>query len=119
VEKINLKDKLTKFSEIWAPRVIAEMNAIQFKLVKLMGEFIWHKHDETDEVFFVLEGSMVIEFRDHVVDLSAGEMIVVRKDVEHKPVAREICHVMLVEPCGVTNTGDAGGPLTSANDVWV
>ena len=115
----NFQDKLTKFSDYWAPRVIAEMNEIQFKLVKLKGEFIWHKHDDTDEVFIVLQGFMQIEFRDRVENLSAGEMIVVPKGVEHKPAARKVCHVMIVEPRGVINTADVGSPLTAENDVWV
>lgn len=116
---INLKDKLTKFSDLWSPRVIAEMNDYQFKLVKLKGEFTWHDHEDTDEVFIVIEGSMNIEFRDKTVVLSAGEMYVVPTGVEHKPFARSECHVMLVEPRGVINTGEAGGELQAENDVWV
>ncbi|MCF6436758.1 cupin domain-containing protein [Pseudoalteromonas sp. MMG022] len=118
-EKINLQDKLAKFSEHWSPRVIAQMNDYQFKLAKFQGEFTWHAHTDTDEVFLVLEGSMGIEFRDKVVELSAGEMYVVPKGVEHKPFAQQECKVMLVEPAGVVNTGDAGGELTAQNDVWV
>ena len=117
--KINLAKKLSKFTDHWAPRVIAEMNDYQFKLVRLEGEFTWHKHDDTDEVFMVLEGEMDIEFRDRKVHLSAGEMIVVAKGVEHKPVAEQECQVMLVEPRGVVNTGEAGGNLTAASDIWI
>jgi mannose-6-phosphate isomerase-like protein (cupin superfamily) len=117
--KINLAKKLSKFTDHWAPRVIAEMNDYQFKLVKLEGEFTWHKHDNTDEVFIVLEGEMDIEFRDRKVHLSTGEMIVVAKGVEHKPVAEQECQVMLVEPRGVVNTGEAGGNLTAASDIWI
>ena len=116
---INLKDKLSSFSDLWSPRVIAEMNDYQFKLVKLKGDFTWHDHKDTDEVFFVIEGSMNIEFRDKTVVLSAGEMYVVPKGVEHKPFAQSECHVMLVEPRGVINTGEAGGELQAENDVWV
>ena len=116
---INLKDKLARFSDHWSPRVVAEMNDYQFKLVKIQGEFTWHKHDETDETFLVLEGDMVIEFRDGRVELSAGEMFVVGKGVEHRPVADRECKVMLIEPRGVVNTGDAGGRYTAPNDVWV
>ena len=118
-DKINLTKKLAKFSDHWAPRVIAEMNDYQFKLVKLQGEFTWHAHDDTDEVFVVLEGEMDIEFRDRKVHLSAGEMIVVAKGVEHKPVAEQECHVMLVEPGGVVNTGEAGGEQTATNNIWI
>lgn len=117
--KIILKDKLSKFSDFWAPRVIAEMNDVQFKLVKLKGEFIWHAHKHTDEVFIVINGSMRIDFREEHSEISTGEMIVVPKGVEHKPSAQDECHVMLVEPRGVLNTADAGGPLTAENDVWV
>lgn len=116
---INLRDKLAKFNDHWAPRVIAEMNDYQFKLAKLQGEFIWHSHAQTDEAFIVLEGSLVIEFLDGRVELKTGEMFVVRKGVEHKPIARHGCTVMLVEPRGVVNTGEAGGRLTAPNDVWV
>ena len=114
-----MKMRAINFAEQWSPRVIAEMNDYQFKLVKIQGEFVWHQHADTDEVFVVLEGEMEIEFRDGRVELKAGEMVVVPKGVEHKPVAVEECHVMLVEPRGVLNTGDAGGELTAENDVWV
>lgn len=116
---INFNEKLAKFSEQWSPRVIAEMNDYQFKLVKLQGEFVWHDHVDTDEVFIVLEGEMAIEFRDGRVELSAGEMFVVPRAVEHKPCAERECKVLLVEPRGVVNTGDAGGDRTADNDVWV
>ena len=116
---IDLREKLALFEEQWSPRVIAEMNEIQFKLVKLEGEFVWHSHADTDEVFMVLEGEMAIEFRDGTVPLAAGEMFVVPKGVEHRPVAVQECHVLLVEPRGLVNTGDAGGELTAENDVWI
>lgn len=117
--KINFKDKFAKFSEHWSPRVVAEMNDYQFKLAKFRGEFTWHDHKDTDEVFIVIEGAMTLRFRDGDIDLSAGEMFVVPKGVEHKPVASEECHVMLVEPRGVVNTGEAGGALTADNDIWI
>ena len=116
---INLRDKLALFSEHWSPRVVAEMNDVQFKLAKLQGEFVWHAHDDTDEVFIVIDGEMSLEFRDKVVPLAAGEMFVVPKGVEHRPVAANECCVMLVEPRGVVNTGDAGGAYTAPNDVWL
>lgn len=116
---INLQEKLSRFSEHWSPRVIAEMNDYQFKLAKVHGEFVWHSHADTDEVFIVLEGEMVLEFRDKSIPLSAGEMYVVPKGVEHRPVALRECCIMLVEPRGVVNTGDAGGMYTAPNDVWV
>lgn len=119
MEKINLKDKLAKFSEHWTPKIIAEMNDYQFKLVKIKGDFVWHNHPDTDEVFIVIEGSMKIEFKDGVIELNEGEMYVVPKGVEHKPFAEKECKVLLVEPRGVVNTGDAEGELTAANDVWI
>ncbi|MDR0124754.1 MULTISPECIES: cupin domain-containing protein [Bacillus] len=85
----------------------------------MQGEFVWHQHDDTDEVFFVIDGQMGIEFRDGKVELHAGEMFVIPKGKEHKPYAKEECHVMLVEPRGVVNTGDASSNLTAENDVWI
>ncbi len=118
-EVINFQEKLTKFQEHWQPKVIAEMNDYQFKLVKIQGEFVWHDHPETDEVFMVLAGQMTIAFRDREVTLQAGEMFVVPKGVEHKPYAAAECHVLLIEPRGVVNTGTAGGEMTAVNDVWI
>jgi mannose-6-phosphate isomerase-like protein (cupin superfamily) len=116
---INFADKLGRFAEHWSPRVIAEMNDYQFKLVKIEGEFVWHSHADTDEVFIVVEGAMSIEFRDGKVDLHTGEMFVVPRGVEHKPSAQTECRVMLIEPRGVINTGEAGGGHTARNDIWV
>jgi len=118
-ESINLREKLARFSDRWAPRVIAELNDYQFKLVKLEGEFVWHAHADTDEAFIVIEGRMAIELRDGRVEIGPGEMYVVPKGVEHRPVAARECHVMLVEPRGVVNTGDAGGAYTAPNDVRI
>ena len=117
--KINLKEKLSKFSEHWSPRIIAEMNDYQFKLVKIKGDFVWHNHDDTDEVFIVLEGEMKIEFKDETVELKEGEMFVVPKGVEHKPYSDKECKIMLVEPKGVVNTGDAESDFTAPNEVWI
>jgi len=116
---INFKDKFSKFTEHWSPRVIAEMNNYQFKLAKVEGEFVWHDHADTDEVFIVIEGSLNIEFRDGSVTLESGEMFVIPKGVEHKPVAISECKIMLVEPKGVVNTGDASSELTAENNVWI
>lgn len=118
-EPINFKAKLAMFREHWSPKVIAAMNDYQFKLVKIQGDFVWHDHADTDEVFIVLEGELTLEFRDGQVTLSQGELFVVPKGVAHKPYAAEECHVMLVEPRGVVNTGDTGGDLTADNDVWI
>ncbi|MEC4727718.1 cupin domain-containing protein [Shewanella sp. D64] len=116
---INLKDKFSKFEDLWSPRVIAEMNDYQFKLAKGEGEFVWHSHQDTDEVFMVIDGTLDIEFRDGIVTLTDGEMFVIPKGVEHKPFAKGICQVLLIEPKGVINTGDAGGVLTAETDIWI
>lgn len=118
-EGINLQEKFGLFSERWAPRVIAEMNDYQFKIVKLQGDFIWHNHKETDETFLVIEGSLRIDLRDGSVTLGAGEMFVVPRGVEHKPFAENEVKVLLMEPRGVVNTGHEGGERTAQNDVWV
>ncbi|AOT07992.1 cupin domain-containing protein [Pseudoalteromonas luteoviolacea] len=116
---INFEHKLSLFSDHWSPKVVAQMNDYQFKLVKVIGEFTWHQHDNTDETFIVLEGALDIYFRDKTVHLNRGEMFVVERGVEHKPVALEECHLLIIEPKGVINTGDTGGELTADNDVWI
>ena len=118
-QAINWAEKFSLFTDHWSPRVVAELNNYQLKLVKIQGQFVWHQHDDTDEVFIVLKGEMYIQFRDGGVSLSAGEMFVVPRGLEHKPMAQKECEVMLIEPRGVVNTGDAGGPLTADNDVWL
>ena len=116
---VNFADKFKLFSDHWSPKVIAEMNDYQFKLVKIEGEFVWHDHGHTDEVFIVIEGSMNIEFEDRTITLNAGEMHVVPKGTPHRPFAENECKVMLVEPRGVINTGEADGDLKADNDVWI
>ncbi len=116
---INLAEKFAKFSDRWSPKIVARMNDYEFKLVKLEGEFVWHSHADTDEVFIVLDGEMTIHLRDHDVRLAAGEMFVVPKGVEHKPSAKAECRVMLVEPAGTLNTGDVVNDKTAAQGVWV
>lgn len=117
---VNLSEKLTGITEQWSPKIVAEMDGFQFKLVRLEGEFVWHSHAETDEAFFVLEGQLRIEFRNGVADLRAGDLIVVPKDVEHKPVAESECRVLLFEREGTINTGDAPvGQLTANPDARI
>ncbi len=115
---INFAEKMATFDALWSPRVIAEMNDYQFKIAKVEGEFVWHQHADTDEVFIVLDGELTIHFRESTVQLRAGEMYVVPRGVEHKPAAERLCQILLVEPRGVVNTGDAGGELTADRDVW-
>jgi len=116
---INLKEKLNKFSEQWSPRIVAEFNDYQFKLAKIEGDFIWHSHPETDEAFLILDGELEIEFRDGKVHLKNGDLYIMPKGVEHKPFAKNECSILLIEPKGTTNTGDAGGERTAEPNVWI
>ena len=118
-QPINLQEKFAKFSDHWSPKIIAQMNDYHFKLVKFQGDFIWHRHDDTDEVFIVLDGKMSIDFRDGKVELKRGELFVVPKGIEHKPYAEKQCEIMLVEPAGTINTGDTGDGLTAEDNVWI
>ena len=118
-QAINFQQKLSLFTEQWQPKVVAEMNDYQFKIVRLQGDFIWHDHKDTDETFIILEGKLRIDFRDGAVDLSTGEMFVVPKGVEHKPFAEEEVKLLLIEPRGVLNTGHEGSDRTAQNDVWI
>ena len=119
MKKINLKSKFQEFTDQWSPKVIEEMNDYQFKLVKIENDFTWHKHDDTDETFLVIEGKMGIEFEDQTVELSEGEMIVIPKGKKHKPYADKEAKIMIIEPKGVINTGDVTNDLTAKNDQWV
>jgi mannose-6-phosphate isomerase-like protein (cupin superfamily) len=118
-QAINLAQKLELIDERWQPKVVAEMNDYQFKLVKLQGDFIWHDHKDTDETFIVVDGVLRIDFRDGAVQLAAGEMFVVPRGVQHKPYAEREVKLLLIEPRGVLNTGEAGGERTAQNDVWI
>jgi mannose-6-phosphate isomerase-like protein (cupin superfamily) len=112
---VNLKEKLALFSTHWDPKIVAELNGQHVKLVKFEGPFTWHKHEKEDELFLVVDGSFDMEFRDRTVRLEAGELIVVPRGVEHRPVAGKEAHVLLFEPASTLNTGDAGGPLTRSD----
>ncbi|MDE3200918.1 MAG: cupin domain-containing protein [Acidobacteriota bacterium] len=117
---INLQQKFNLFKEQWQPKVIAQMNDYQFKVVKLQGDFVWHRHANTDETFIVIEGRLRIDFRDGAVEIGPGELFVVPKGVEHKPYAENEVKLMLIEPCGVKNTGDGEtSTQTAPNDVWI
>ena len=109
---IKLKEKLAKIDRHWQPGIVASINDYHVKLVKIEGEFTWHSHAETDELFLVLHGNMSIELRDGAVTLGEGDLYVVPRGVEHKPVAERECHVLLLEPAGTVNTGDSPGELT-------
>ena len=116
---VNFAQKFGLFSEQWTPKVVAEMNDYQFKIVRLEGDFIWHSHADTDEAFIVLEGELRIDFRDGNILLRQGEMYVVSKGIEHKPYAEHEVKLMLIEPRGVLNTGEQTGARTAQNDVWI
>lgn len=116
---VNLEQKLALIHDQWSPRVVAEMNDYQFKVVRLQGDFIWHSHVETDEAFLVLDGQLRLDFRDGHVTLGSGELYVVPKGVEHKPYAEQEVKLMLIEPRGVLNTGEEGGERTAVNDLWI
>jgi len=119
MKKINFNNKLAKFDELWEPKVIAQLNDYEFKLVKIKDDFIWHQHEDTDEAFIVIEGAMSIEFENETITLQQGEMIVVPKGIKHKPFAKEKAKIMIVEPKNVRNTGDALDELTAPNDKWI
>ena len=118
-QAINIRHKFGLFAEQWQPKVIAEMNDYQFKIVKLQGDFIWHEHKDSDETFIVIDGELRIDFRDGAVRIGPGEIFVVPKGIEHKPYAECEVKLLLIEPRGVPNTGNAGGERTAENDVWI
>ena len=113
---VDLAEKLQSFSEHWSPKVVARLNDYEIKVVKIRGEFVWHSHEDTDELFLVLEGELTIQLRDGDVTLSPGQIYVVPRGVEHCPIAEGEVHAVLIEPVGVVNTGSAGGPLTAGYD---
>ncbi|MEO7767811.1 MAG: cupin domain-containing protein [Ferruginibacter sp.] len=110
--KVNIEDKLLLFTEYWSPKIVGQLNGQQVKLVKFKGEFVWHKHDNEDELFYVLKGSFNMEFRDKTVTLNANEFLIVERGTEHRPVAENEVSVMLFEPATTLNTGDTTGDLT-------
>jgi mannose-6-phosphate isomerase-like protein (cupin superfamily) len=118
-QPINFQEKISKFSEQWSPKIIAQMNDYHFKIARIEGEFVWHDHPETDEVFIVLKGQLELQLRDGSVILDEGELFVVPKGVEHKPVAKKECHILLVEPAGTVNTGADVNERTAAADAWI
>ena len=112
ITRINLAEKLGRFDDRWNPKIIADVNDSPVKLVKVQGEFVWHQHADEDELFLVLGGTLTIELRDGSVTLGPGEMVVIPKGVEHRPVAAEEVHLMLIEPKGIRHTGDVESELT-------
>lgn len=115
---VNLADKFAAISDQWSPKIIAQVNDFDIRAVKVDGDFVWHKHDETDELFLVVDGTLEIAFRDGSVTLNAGELYVVPKGVEHKPIAERECQVLVIEPSETVNTGDTGGERTKQAE-WI
>jgi mannose-6-phosphate isomerase-like protein (cupin superfamily) len=115
VQKVNLENKLSLFNEYWSPKVVGDLNDSQVKLAKFKGEFVWHKHDNEDELFFIIKGDLLIKFRDRDVQLKEGEFIIIPKGIEHLPIAEKEVHVMLIEPKSTLNTGDVNNNLTKTD----
>ena len=119
IRVVNLKEKAGLIHDLHSYKLIAELNNYQIKLVKAKREFIWHRHDDTDELFMVIEGKMQIALRDRMLDLQEGELIVIPQGIDHKPICPEECTVLLMEPKGTVNTGNAGGALTDNEVSWI
>lgn len=119
MHKVNVEEKLSLFQDHWNPRIAGELNGQHIKLVKLQGEFVWHKHDEEDEMFYVLKGTLQMEFRDKTVIVNENEFIIVPRGVEHRPVANEEVSIMLFEPASTLNTGNVRDTLTKDTLQWI
>ncbi|MGB2962705.1 MAG: cupin domain-containing protein [Anaerolineales bacterium] len=119
IKVVNFTQKFSQITEHWDPKIIAQLNDYHFKIAKIQGEFVWHSHPETDEVFIVIDGELVILLRDGEIHLAPGEMCVIPSGVEHKPSAEEECQILMVEPAGTLNTGDAGGDRTVEEAGWI
>lgn len=118
MKPIKLTEKLSLFDELWSPKIVSQLNDYHIKLAKVAGDFVWHDHPETDELFYVVSGTLFIELRGETIRLEAGEMVVIPKGVEHRPYAPEECHIMLIEPAGTVNTGSASEAEGTTGD-WI
>ena len=118
-EIVRFPEKFGKVAEHWSPKVVAQLNDLHVKIAKIEGEFVWHSHPETDELFLIHKGSLDMHYRDRVVTLAEGDLHIVPKGVEHKPVAARECEIIMIEPAGTLNTGDAGGELTVEEPPWI
>ena len=119
IDVVNLTEKFGQLSTHWDPRIIAQLNEYHLKIAKIEGEFVWHSHPETDEMFLVVAGEMIILLRDEELHLGKGELCVIPRGVEHKPVADQECQILMIEPAGTINTGDAGGDRTVEDTPWI
>ena len=116
---VNLSEKFSLITEQWDPKIIAQLNDYHLKIAKIQGEFVWHSHPETDEVFLVIDGNLTIHLRDRDLVMKKGELCVIPKGVEHQPAAIDECQILMVEPAGTVNTGDAGGDRTVEEADWI
>ncbi|MQC26464.1 MAG: cupin domain-containing protein [Chloroflexi bacterium] len=119
VDVIDLQAKREKITEYWSPRIVGQLNDYLLKMAKIEGDFVWHSHPETDELFFVVAGHLRIDFRDHSIDLAPGQLCVVPASMEHEPFADTECTILMIEPVGTLNTGDAGGARTVSEPEWI
>lgn len=119
IDVVNLTEKFSLITKQWDPKIIAQLNDYHLKIAKIQGEFVWHSHPETDEVFLVVDGSLTIQLRDGDLHLKSGELCVIPKGVDHKPTAEQECQILMVEPSGTLNTGDAGGERTIETAEWI
>lgn len=119
MKKVNVPEKLNLFHDHWSPRIVGELNGQQVKLAKLKGDFIWHAHEQEDELFWIVKGKLIIEFRDKTVELNENEFLIVPRGVEHRPIAKEEVHVMLFEPAATKHTGEETHELTNNNQEYL
>ena len=119
MEKVNLDQKFTLFNEQWKPKIVGELNGQHVKLGKIEGFFVWHQHENEDELFLVVKGQMRLEFRDSTVDIDEGEFIIVPRGIEHRPVADGECHILIFEPTSTLNTGNVQDEFTVIEPEWI
>ncbi len=119
MEKVNLDQKFALFNEQWKPKIVGELNGQHVKLGKIKGSFVWHQHENEDELFLVVKGRMRLEFRDSTVDVDEGEFIIVPRSIEHRPVADEECHILIFEPASTLNTGNVQDEFTVEEPEWI
>lgn len=115
IKKVNIKQKLSLVKEYWSPKIVGELNSQEVKVVKLKGEFVWHHHENTEELFLVIKGTFIIHFRDKDIELTEGEFLIIPKMIEHKPEAKKEVHIVLIESKGTVNTGNVTSRLTARN----
>ena len=118
-QKINIQEKFSQINELWSPQIIGELHGLQLKIAKVKGEFVWHQHQNEDELFYVIKGCLTIRLRDREIVLNEGECFIVSKGTEHQPSAEEETHILLIEPKGTLNTGNMQNELTIKSPEWI